>query len=71
MIGWKSKRIVNRHQQGLIERQNALLKPFLKNFSGISETNFANQDCVAGIKSVSIGTLNSEKSVSNSTSILI
>jgi hypothetical protein len=71
MIGWKSKRIVKRLNQGLIDAQDALLKSFAKNYDGISDPITANVDCVAQIKNIHVGKLSSTQLSVNNSSILL
>jgi hypothetical protein len=68
MIGWKSKRITKRLNQGLIDIKNSLLQAYAKNFNGISETNFI--QCDARI-TMQVGTLQPIKLLKNSNSALL
>lgn len=68
MIGWKSKRIIKRLNQGVIEKQNSLLQAYAKNFNGISQTRFI--QCDADI-AMQVGTLQPIKLLKNNNSVLL
>jgi hypothetical protein len=71
MIGWRSKRLAKRLNQGLIDTQNSLLKAFAKNYTGVSDINFSKTDCFAEIKNIQIGRLSSIQLFKKNSSILL
>jgi hypothetical protein len=68
MIGWKSKRITQRLNQGVIDTQNSLLQAYTKNFDGSAQTSF--DGCDADI-TMQVGTLQPIKLLKNSNSVLL
>ena len=71
MIGWRSKRMVQRYIIGLLENQRSLLQAFATNYVGVADTAFSKTDCVAEIKSIDIGRLAASRLVKNHSSVLM
>ena len=54
LIGWKSKRILDRKKKGIIDERYSILDRLIKSFEGIVAVNF-NEDCFAEISSLEAG----------------
>ena len=50
MIGWKSKRLVNRLNQGIVGTQHALLQGLARNFEGIATAKFIQCDATIALE---------------------
>lgn len=68
MIGWKSKRITKRLNQGIIDKQNSLLAAYAKNFTGVSQADFIQCDATITMQA---GIKQSVKLLKNNNSILL
>ncbi|GAL84242.1 hypothetical protein MYP_1470 [Sporocytophaga myxococcoides] len=70
MIGWKSKRIMNRHKLGLWQSKYSLIKKFTKSYRGISKMAL-DPNCEASRISIEIGKLFTSSVSESNFSILI
>lgn len=68
MIGWKSKRIIKRLNQGTIDVQNSLLQAYAKSFNGILKTSFIQCDATITME---VGASKSVKLLKNTNSVLL
>ena len=72
MIGWKSKRLTKRLNQGLVNSQGSALKAYTKNYIGAADTNFVHsQDCIATITNIEIGKQPAPALLKNYQSVLV
>jgi hypothetical protein len=71
MIGWRSKRMVQRHNFGLVDNQRSLLQAFAKNYVGVADVAFSRSECGAEIKRIEIGHLASSRLIKNNNSVLM
>ena len=71
MIGWRSKRVLQRYSIGLMENHRSLLQKFATNYVGVVDADLSKTDCVAEIKNIEIGHLTATRLSGNYDSILL
>jgi hypothetical protein len=71
MIGWKSKRIMKRFKEGLLDAQSSLLRAISKSYKGVADVTFDPRACAADFTNVEIGKGPPPQSLKENQSVLL